>query len=205
MARRAPACIPPGGEASLWTSAWPDPGAVSSFLSQPCFFSFPPLSQPAPAPSALCSPCPCCWVASLRFGILLAPSPPREGASRIPPAPAQPCRRGWGGEDLGKAETTRAPLLLLVFPALPVRAPRTRPGTRCQRWPGAPRPCFATVWCQPAAGPSRQPRERNVSPARVGKGQCGQRGRSPLPPRVGEGDAGQHSTQRVLAWRKQAG
>lgn len=106
----------------MWTSAWPDPGAVSSFLSQPCFFP-PPLSRPAPAPSALCSRCPQCWVASPRFGILLAPSPPQEGAARIPPPWLSLAVGAGEGEGLEEAEARRAPLLL---PAPPLRAPRTR-------------------------------------------------------------------------------
>lgn len=64
---------------------------------------------------------------------------PASGRSRShPPTPAQPCRGGWGGEDLGEAEARRAPLLLLLLPAPPLRAPRTRLALAASIVPGLP-------------------------------------------------------------------
>lgn len=118
----------------MWTSAWPDPGAASSFLSRPWFFPSPPLPT-STSPVCPLLPVPGC------VSLLWDPAGPipASGRSRLrPPTPAQPCRGGWGGEDLGEAEARRAPPLLLLLPAPPVRAPRTRLAPAASIVPGLP-------------------------------------------------------------------
>lgn len=118
---------------------------------------------------------------------------PASGRSHShPPTLAQPCRGGWGGGGLGRSRSKESTSAASAASSSASSCPQDLPGTGCQHCPGAPRPCFATVWCPPAAGPSRQPQERNVSLARVGKGQHGQRGCLLLPPH-------QHSARHV--WR----
>lgn len=106
------------------------------------------------------------------------------------PGSALPWGLGRGG--FGRSRSKESTSAASAASSSACSCPQDSPGTGCQHCPGAPRPCFATVWCPPAAGPSRQPQERNMSPASVGKGQQGQRGCLLLPPR-------QHSAQHV--WR----
>lgn len=159
-------------------------------------FSFPP-SQPAPAPSALCSRCPRCWVASPRFGILLAPSPPQEGAARIPPprlslAVGAGEGRAWEKQKQGEHLCCFCcfQLHLFVPPGLAWhRLPalsRGSPAVFCNRLVSASGGAFPT-----ATGEERVPGPRGERSARA-KGMLA----APAPP-----------AQRParLAWRKRAG